>query len=359
MRTPAVAAKLTRSPPGQFVDAVLRGIGQVFLQNNPLTGALILLGIFLSSYRSGLYALLGTVVATVTALVISAPRESVGQGLYGFNGTLTAIDLSFYIERQERLIAYVVLACAVSAVLTAGIQNFLSFAHVPSLTAAFVATTWVFLAALHQFPHLAPSPALLELPHLPAQAGGGGGSLTPADLLSGFLNGFSQVFLQSGLWTGVAFLVGILVNSRISAAAAAVGSLIGLGTGWALGLPATALRDGLSGYNSVLTVIALGGLYYALSYRSALLAAVGGIAAVVVYGTFATILSPVGLPILTAPFVVTTWVFVLAATSLTRLRTVDPAEVTTPEGNLSSDSRRGTRSGSDARDSGSPGAGDR
>lgn len=334
-----IAASRT-SAVGSFGEWVLRGVGQVFLQNNPLTGALFLLGIFLSSWAAGLFALLGTVTATGTALLLGVPRASVAQGLYGFNGTLTAIDLSFYLRQDWRLVGFVVVGSATSAILAAALANFLSSDHVPSLTAAFVATTWLFLAGLGQFSALRGSRTTVIPAHLPQPVSNNGGVLHPQDLLSGFFNGFSEVLLQSGVWSGVAILAGILVNSRISAVAAAVGSLVGFGGGWVLGFPADAVSGGLVGYNSVLTVIALGGLYYVLTLRSALFAVFGGIVTVVAYGALATVLAPVALPVVTAPFVLTTWAFVFAASSLTRLRAVHPEDATTPEGNLRSAGRR-------------------
>ena len=57
-----------------FTDRTLRGVGQVMLQNNPVTGALFLLGIFISSWVAGLYAVVGTVAATETAMMSGAPR---------------------------------------------------------------------------------------------------------------------------------------------------------------------------------------------------------------------------------------------------------------------------------------------
>ncbi|MFI9599438.1 urea transporter [Streptomyces sp. NPDC052043] len=333
-----VACSLTgisKSPVGGFFDAALRGVGQVFLQNNPLTGLLFLVGIFLSSYVTGLYALLGVAVSTATALAAGVDRSTVRRGLYGFNGTLVAIALATYVRHGYALVGYVVLASMAAAVLTAAIHDFLNSEHVPTLTAAFVLTAWIFLAGLRQFSHFTSSPASAR-PQLPAGIPHTSGALTPSDLLFGFFNGFSQVLLQTGLWTGVAFLVGILVNSRLSAVVAAIGSLIGLGIGWAFGMPAGTLHDGIPGYNAVLTAIALGGLYYLLSRWSAVFAAIAAATSVVVYAMFATVLSPAGLPVLTAPFVATTWACIFAADSLTRLRAVHPADAGTPEVNLRS-----------------------
>jgi len=334
------AEDLRHSPPGRFTESILRGVGQIFLQDNPITGALILLGIFLSSWQAGIYAAIGTIVATGTAMLLGVRRQSIDHGLYGFNGTLVAIDLSFYLRNDWHLVAFVVVASAMSSVAAAALQNFLGSDHIPTLTGAFVGTTWLFLAALKQFANLTASRTQVIQAHLPREVTGRGGTPQATDLLTGFFNGFSEVVLQSGVWTGIAILLGILINSRISAAAAAVGSLVGFGTAWALGFPVDTMAGGLAGYNSVLTVIALGGLYYLFSVRSALFAVFGGIVTVVALGALNTILAPVGLPVVTAPFVLTTWVCIFAASSLKSLRPIHPHDVTTPEGNLKSTGRR-------------------
>lgn len=331
--------RITRSPVGTFVDSVLRGVGQVFLQNNPLTGLLFLLGIFLSSYVAGLLAILGTAVSTATAMLTGVSRAAVRKGLYGFNGTLVAVDLTAYVQHDYGLVGYVIFASIAAAILTAAIGNFLNSDHVPTLTAAFVLTTWVFLAGLRQFSRLAGS-ALLSSPHLPVDVSSPAGDVTPSDLLYGFFNGFSEVLLQSGLWTGVVFLIGILLNSRISAAAAGAASLVGFAIGWGLGVPVTALHGGTLGYNAVLTAIALAGVYYLFTSVSAVFAAVAAAASVVVYAMLTTILSPLGLPVVTAPFVATTWTCVFAASSLTRLRAIHPSDAGTPEANLHTTGRR-------------------
>lgn len=329
-----VLAGVRSSPSVRFGETVLRGVGQIFLQNNPLSGALFLLGIFLSSWETGAYAVLGTIVATSTALFFGVPRQSVAAGLYGFNGTLVAIDLSFYLRHDWHLVVFVVVASATSTIVAAALQNLLGSSHVPSLTAAFVATTWLFLAAFKQFANLSGSRTEVIRAHLPQEVTGMGGSLQARDLMTGFFNAFSEVVLQSGVWAGLVILIGIVVNSRISAVAAVAGSLVGFGTAWVLGFPVNALAGGLAGYNSVLTMIALGGLYYRLSVRTAVLALFGGIVTVVVFGALATVLAPVGLPVVTAPFVVTTWVCLFAASSLAALRAIHPQDASTPEGNL-------------------------
>jgi urea transporter len=59
-----------------FVDWVLRGIGQVVFQNNPLSGAVILAGIFYNSWIYGTVCLFGTIISTLTALRLRAATRS-------------------------------------------------------------------------------------------------------------------------------------------------------------------------------------------------------------------------------------------------------------------------------------------
>ena len=57
-----------------FLDWVLRGIGQVVFQNNPISGAVILAGIFYNSWIYGTVCLFGTIISTATALLFKADK---------------------------------------------------------------------------------------------------------------------------------------------------------------------------------------------------------------------------------------------------------------------------------------------
>ena len=64
---------------GGFIDAVLRGLGQVVFQNNSLTGLLVLLAISVNSFVYAGAALFGAVVSTYTATT-PAHRQQASQG---------------------------------------------------------------------------------------------------------------------------------------------------------------------------------------------------------------------------------------------------------------------------------------
>jgi hypothetical protein len=63
------------------IAILLRGVGQVMFQNNPITGLLFLVGIFINSYEYGL-----TVPPPISWV---ADRTLIRNGLFGFNGVLT------------------------------------------------------------------------------------------------------------------------------------------------------------------------------------------------------------------------------------------------------------------------------
>ena len=68
------------NPVGAYVDAVLRGVGQVMFQNNPITGLLFLAGIFFNSVTFGYYALLATAVSsTLTAIILGVHPGGCGE----------------------------------------------------------------------------------------------------------------------------------------------------------------------------------------------------------------------------------------------------------------------------------------
>ncbi|HMQ35109.1 MAG TPA: urea transporter [Chloroflexaceae bacterium] len=344
--SPAMGSRTGLAPLVQFGDAILRGVGQVMFQNNPLTGALFLLAILVNSFVAGadlvaqgvspfmLFggALLGTVVSTLTAMLLGADRGLVSAGLFGFNGTLVGIALPFFFQTDALLVLLLILAAACSTVVMAALLNALGQWEVPALTAPFVITTWFFLAAMGGFAALRPT-AFLAPPALQAQPGAFTGLGLDA-IWQGALMGAGEVMFQLHWVAGAIFLVGILVNSRISFAFAILGSLIGLGVASLMGAPAGMIGAGLHGFNPVLTGIALGGFFYVLTWKSALYAVFAMVITTVVMAAMVTMLAPAGLPALTWPFIVTTWLFIFAKAMFGQLRAVAPARATTPEGNL-------------------------
>jgi urea transporter len=324
--------RLLRSPAANFTDHVLRGIGQVMLQNTPLSGLLFLIGIFVSSWQAGLYALFGTGVATATALALGAPRHNVDSGLHGLNGTLTGLGLATFLSNDGTLVIYVAVAAMSVTVVMAAIQNIVGTRGYP-LTGPFILTTWIFIGAVYAFANVPGSPALGS-PHLPQGTPSAHMPFGARDIVTAILNGVAQVMLQENPWTGAIFLVAVAVGSRISAAAALLGSTIAVLVAWFLGAAPELIRAGVYGFNAALTAMALGGVFFVLHPTTVAFSIIAVCFSTVLYGSMTAVLSPISLPALTAPFVVTIWLILLSRVSLLRLQALSPGEPASPEENL-------------------------
>lgn len=91
------SAVWTRTTARDFFLGTIRGIGQVYLADNIISGILILVGIALCSRISALAAYLGSALGTATALATGVPSSQVALGMYGFNSSLSVTAmLMFY-----------------------------------------------------------------------------------------------------------------------------------------------------------------------------------------------------------------------------------------------------------------------
>lgn len=258
---------------------VLRGTGQVMLQNNSWSGLLMLAGIAISSWQACLAALAGNIISNLVAYCIfRAPEDDVRNGLYGFNGTLSGIAAWVFFGGYG-LIAGPVL----STIFTVLFTRF----RKPGYTAPFIISTWILLAVAS----LAGFPQTVQETEV---------TLSPA-----FFRAFSfnsgQVMLQgNSILTGLLFLAGIAVNDRRAAAYAIYGAALPLLAGLLPLNDYSGFNSGLWGYNAVLCAIAFAGP----SWRDFIFATV----AVSISVLLQWLGMSAGVTTLTAPFVIATWV---------------------------------------------------
>ena len=121
-------------------SSVFRGIGQVFFQENALTGACFVLGIALSSPLMAVGAVVGSAIGTATARVLKFDESEVSAGIYGFNSTLVGIATFFFFQPGAASIVLLVVGCVVAALVTRLMRRYVPF---PTYTTPFIVTTWV------------------------------------------------------------------------------------------------------------------------------------------------------------------------------------------------------------------------
>jgi urea transporter len=334
----AAFGKMYENPLLQFADWVFRGISQVVLQNNPISGIVILAGLLYGSWTLGVAALLGSAVATLAAMVLKADRPSIAAGLYGFNGALvgiaidwyTGVALSPYQVMAWEILLYIIFGAALSTVLAGTLSRFFHHVQIPPLTMPFVLCAWIFVGGTHFSP-------TLDLHHI----GAGGGELVSQATdyswntwFHGIGKGTSEIFLEDSAVTGYAILLGILINSRISFIMSIVAAALSLGTAMVLGIDPKQLDLGMFSFNAILTGIALGGLFYVLTWQGFLYSLFGIVISTWLYAALGGILTPLHLPVFTSSFILTTWAFMMAKDCFSSLVPVPITEATKPEDHL-------------------------
>ena len=323
-----------------FVDWILRGIGQVVFQNNPISGAVILAGIFYNSWIYGTVCLFGTIIGTMTALLFKADKGMIKDGLFGFNGGLIALALVAYTSPNFTtgnmpnlyLWLYIVLCSTFAAFLVPAFGALLGPHKIPVLTMPFVLATWFFLGALLQFSTIDVSNALK--PTSPSDFTGPRPDYTWTTWFHGVTMGISEIFFQDNWVTGVIILFGIAINTRIGALMALMGSTLAVASAMLYGAHDEAIRDGLFGYNAALTAMALGGFFLVLNVPGFIYTVIGVLVTARVWASLGIFLEPSGMPVLTSAFVWVTWLMLLAKGGFPALIPVRPADATTPEDHL-------------------------
>lgn len=300
-----------------FGDSILRGLGQVMFQNNSYAGLLFLAGIAVNSLLLALAALVGTATATLTASIWGVDRGQIRSGMYGFNGALVAIALTYFLESGARTWVCVLLGSVGSTVLMAAMVAAFDHWKLPALTAPFVFTALAFLLPISRFGGLKPAIVLpaAGFPMGPVVQG----VATVQTVGEGLLNGIAQVFFQENPLTGVLFAAGLLVASRVAFVAALLGSLAGVLTAWGMGAAEPAVRSGGFGFNSTLTAIALASVFLVPGTASYAFALLGAVVAPFLTAACSAALEPLGMPAMTLPFVLTTWVFLFASRRFSRI----------------------------------------
>ncbi len=133
--------------PLELVQIFFRNIGQVFLLGSEISGALILVGIFLASFPAGVATAAGSLVALTVAIAMGAEPAAVSQGLYGFSPVLTALAVGVvFLQTSAKVVAYALLATVTTVFVQGALDVMVAPAGIPSFTAPYVLTMYLFIA---------------------------------------------------------------------------------------------------------------------------------------------------------------------------------------------------------------------
>ncbi|KAB0643488.1 urea transporter [Burkholderia latens] len=270
---------------------LLRSIGQIVLQANAFTGAMLVAALALTDMRLACAALVGAAAANLTAVLTGAQRRDVEQGLHGFNGALAALVAVLFAPTPPAALLLVPLAATAAALVQRAMRA-------P-------------LAKWRQCPYSSPCVAATAswLPFVAMQHANGtapGATFSAETFAAALLSGVAQTAFAQGAWAGVLIVAGIAISSRRAAAFALGGAIVSTILLIALGASGTAFANGLLGFNGALAALAL----MSRGARAALAAA--ALAALIQW-----LAMEAGIVAFTAPFALASWITVAVARRLT------------------------------------------
>ncbi|WHF51505.1 urea transporter [Chryseobacterium gotjawalense] len=227
-----------------FVDQILKGVGQVMLQENRWTGLLFIIGIFLGSWQCGTASILATATATQTAKLLKYDEKEINAGLYGFSAALVGVALAFLFQTTVLIWALIIVGGSLAAIL----QHFFIQRKFPAFTFPFILVTWVFTFTLHHFTQIPPSD-LMSVKFEDSKF---------IDVLTA-IQGFGEVIFQGSPLSGFLFFLGVFISSPVAALYGLAGSLLSAYISQLNGEALEHVHMGLFGFNAVLSAIFFSG----------------------------------------------------------------------------------------------------
>lgn len=298
-----------------FISTSLKGISQVILIENAITGLIILIAITTYSYILGAIALASTVIGTLIGKVASADEGIVNQGLFGYNSVLTGIAVASYLSGPYFWII-ALLAASFTAILTGAMMHWMRNTEIPVLTFPYIILTWFVLLATYRFDVIQISPALVPQ-HLSLWELNIAGKTNWAE---GIIKSIGQIFFLDHISASILLYVAVFWAGWKTALSALLGSIVAMLTASILGGEHSLIFNGLYGYNAILTILAVSLFYKQESNRFAFISGILAASLTAIFTASVDMwLLPYGLPALTMPFVLSTWIFLAARKVLPKL----------------------------------------
>lgn len=279
--------KSNKAPLFLFVIQVLKGLGQIMLQENAWTGLLFLIGISYGSPTMGVSALLATCCGIITARIWKLNSTDIDNGLYGFSAALTGAACMLFFKPTLGVWMLVMIGGGLATVL----QHYFIRRKLPVFTLPFVLITWFFLFLIGRY-----FPSLLAVPQVLA--------ISESNHFDFAIKGYGQVIFQGNMLSGMLFFIAVFISSPIAALYGLAGGIFSGILSQYLPVPPESIANGLFSFNAVLCAITFSGVKVQDG--------VWVLLAVLLSLSISFLFVQFNLPQLTFPFVLASFITVLA-----------------------------------------------
>src|SRR6476620_12486063 len=153
----------TGNPALDFFYTLFNGIAEVPLFSSPITGILILAGVFLAARKAGSMMVLSGLIGAGIAILLGADYGLVAFGLFGYNSILTGMAFwsGPFVKANKATFWLSVFGAAGTAVAWMAFAHFMGDIFVngghgwaiPGFTSSFIFTTWAMMYASRRYGH--------------------------------------------------------------------------------------------------------------------------------------------------------------------------------------------------------------
>ncbi len=219
--------------------ATFKGIGQIMLQENFITGILLGIGILIGDFGMGVAVILASLVATLLATFLQYPTDAVLEGLYGFNAALVGAATLLLLKSDHWITWLIVILGAILATL---LFQFFRQYKLKVFTLPFILITWMFLLLIHSlFPEVLVTTASKNL--------------NSFNWIFVLLKGLGQIIFQDQLLPCIFFAIALGYASPKGAVFGIIASGFASLIAWVLDAPIDVIGSGIFGFNAVLCVL--------------------------------------------------------------------------------------------------------
>ncbi len=289
--------RLSTYTPVIFFNTIFKGIAQIMLQENTITGILFLLGVSYGYPLMGLALLTATIAGTITAILFRFDKDETIKGIYGFSAALVGAGLILLFKPSFLLWIVILMAAGLASV----IQNFFSRKNIPVYTLPFILVVWLVWYLFKDLNYLQLQSTIDT-------------NETIQQNFTFIFSSIGQVIFQDNVIIGILFFIGLAVSSTMAALVAVFSSAVAALFAYYFQLPTTEIVLGLYGYNAVLCAI----VFADIKPISLLWIVLATLLSIVI----TIVLNNINIIPLTFPFVASCWILLLIKNQFYRLQKV-------------------------------------
>ncbi|SPB15531.1 urea transporter [Caballeronia novacaledonica] len=278
---------------GDQIRSFARAMGQIVLQRNAATGALLFLAVLSASPRLACGLLIGTLTGNVISVIIDDDdAPAFRDDLYGFNGALAALAAFAFIGDASQATAVAIVAAMFATFLASKLSRLLSRHRLPIFSSPAIIVTWCWL------PFFADRGDTGAIPQVAA-------GFVP--MLQAAFAGLAPITFATGALAGALIAAGLFASRPSQAGWALAGSALGATLHGLGGASDAVVLSGACGFNAALAALAAA----PLGKRYAIIAIVAAV-------LMERVIDCIGIAALTAPFVLASWAAIALQRRLSR-----------------------------------------